>query len=261
MEINFNCKSCSKESYDMIPITRVLQKLDELFLKNDLSAVAKTLEYWEKEARELKDERGLLELLNEEIGYFRRMGESEKALCAVTEAFALIKGLEAKENLSSATVYLNGATTMRAFGKATEAMQYYEKAENIYKKHLQPNDYRLAAYYNNVSSAYKDLGETEKAESACFSALDILRKCGGYLGEMAVTHINLAHLYYDADPCDERAYEHMDKAWELLSSKENKHDGNFAFILSKCFPSFGFFGYFEYEKILKELSEKIYEGN
>ncbi len=261
MEINFNCSACSKESYNVIPTMRVLEKLDELFAKNDLKAVDKLLEYWEREARNLNDERGLLEILNEEIGYFRRTSESERALNAVKEAFAIIEKLEAEELLSSATIYLNGATAMKAFGKTREAMQYYEKAKRIYQKILQPNDYRLAAYYNNISSAYKDLGDTENAEKACFSALDILKKCGGYLGERAVTHVNLAHIYYDTDPCDERIYENMDKALELLSSKEIAHDGNFAFICSKCYPSFGFFGYFEYEKTLKELSEKIYEGN
>ncbi len=260
MEINFNCSACSKESYEVIPTMRVLEKLDNLFAKNDLDAVGRLLEYWEREARNLRDERGLLEILNEEIGYFRRTSEGERALNAIKEAFALIERLEADELLSSATVYLNGATTMKAFGKAQEAMQYYDKAKRIYEKSLQPNDYRFAAYYNNISGAYKDLGDTENAEIACFSALDILKKCGGYLGERAVTHVNLAHIYYDADPCDERIYENMDKAWELLMSEQGR-DGNFAFICSKCYPSFGFFGYFEYEKTLKQLSEKIYEGN
>ena len=261
MENKIGCSSCSKESYDVIPTVRILGKLDELFSRNDLDAVGRLLDYWVKEAKNLGDERGLLEMLNEEIGYFRRTGESEKGIKAVRDAFTLIEKLDAEEHLSSATVYLNGATTMKAFGKAREAMEYYEKARKIYEKNLEPGDYRLAAYHNNISSAYRELGEYENAEKACFSALGILEKCDGYLGERAVTHVNLAHIYYDNDPCDERVYEHMDKAWEFLSSNEIPHDGNYAFIASKCYPSFGFFGYFECEKSLRELSEKIYEGN
>ncbi len=261
MDINFNCSTCSKESYAVIPTMRILGKLDGLFSKNDLAAVGRLLDYWKNEAKNLGDDRGLLEILNEEIGYFRRTAESDKALRAVEEAFSLIEKLEAEELLSSATVYLNGATTMKAFGKVSEAMEYYEKAREIYESSLEPDDYRLAAYHNNISSAYRELGEIENAAKACICALEILKVQNDHLGEMAVTHVNLAHIYYDADPCDERIYEHMDRAWELLSSKEIAHDGNFAFIASKCYPSFGFFGYFEYEKILKELSEKIYEGN
>ncbi len=259
--VKFGCASCSKESYDSIPIIRIIDKLDELFSKNDLSAVGRLLDYWDQEARILSDEQGLLEILNEKIGYFRRTCEAEKALAVVEEAFNLIEMLCAEEHVSSATVYLNGATTMKAFGKTAEAMKYYEKARKIYEKELKYNDYRFAAYYNNISSAYKELGDFKNAEDACFSALDVLSACGGYLGEMAVTHVNLAHIYYDVDSFDDRIYEHMENAWELLSGDGCEKDGNYAFICSKCYPSFGFFGYFEYEKKLKELVEKIYEGN
>ena len=53
----------------------------------------------------------------------------------------------------------------------------------------------------------------------------------------------------------------MDEAWEMLMSADNVQDGDFAFICSKCYPSFGFFGYFEREAELRALTEKIYEGN
>ncbi len=261
MDIKFGCSSCTKESNLTIPTARILVKMDELFSKNDLGAVGRLLAYWENEAKNLGDDRGLLEILNEKIGYFRRTSDSEKGLAAASDAFALIEKFDASEQLSSATVYLNGATTMKAFGKASDAMDYYEKARKIYEKSLEPNDYRLAAYHNNISSAYRDLGDLENAKRACLTALEILKGQDEYLGEVAVTHVNLAHIYYDADPCDERIYEHMEKAWKLLSSNEIKHDGNYAFIASKCYPSFGFFGYFEYKKRLKEHSERIYEGN
>ena len=261
MDRKFECSSCSKESYSTIPIARILQKLDEHFATNDLAGAGKLLEYWEREARILHDERGLIEILNEQIGYFRRTGDKEKGLAAVNESFELIVKSGAEENASFGTVYLNGATTMKAFGMSEEAMEYYARAKEIYDRTLQDDDYMLAAFYNNISSAYKDLGQIENAESACLKAIEILKKNDGKLGEMAVTCINLAHLYYDSDPCDERVYERMEKAWEYLRSSENVHDGNFAFICSKCYPSFGFFGYFEYEKILREMTKKIYAGN
>lgn len=47
------------------------------------------MDYWEHDARALGDERGLLEVLNEETGYFRRTGEKEKAEKAISEALAL----------------------------------------------------------------------------------------------------------------------------------------------------------------------------
>lgn len=258
---NLNCPTCSKESYATVPVLRVLEKLDEFFSVNDLAAAGRLLEYWEREAIILNDKRGLLEILNEEIGYFRRTSDKEKGISAVDRAIELVYELGVENNTSTGTVFLNAATTLRSFKETARAMEFYETAKRIYDVCLDEKDFRLAAYYNNVSSAYLDLGQPEKAEECCFKALDILKGNKKYLGERAVTHVSLAHLYYDLDNLDGRPYDHMDMAWELLSSEDIERDGNFAFVCSKCYPSFGFFGYFEYEKKLKAWMESIYEGN
>ena len=256
-----NCQDCSNEPNDCIPIARIIARLDALFATNDLDAVGRILEYWEREARNLCDYRGLVEILNEEIGYYRRISDKDRALKSVNEAFALMEAHGLDELESSGTVYLNGATTMKAFGLARESMVYYAKAKSIYERFLSADDYKMAAFYNNISSAYVDIGDAAMAEECCYKAIEVLERVGGCNGEIAVTLVNLAHIYYDADPCDERVYSNMDKAWELLSDKSNVHDGAFAFLCSKCYASFGYFGYFEYEKQLKELTEKIYAGN
>lgn len=261
MNESVECSSCSNESYKVIPLTRIFDKLDDLFSRNDLLAVGKLLDYWESEALKIGDLRGLLEILNEKIGYYRRTLEKDKAMAAIGDAFDLIENKKIGDSVSIATIYLNGATTLKAFGAADKAMPYYEKAKAIYELHLDPNDYRMAAFYNNVSAAYKDLGDYAQAEAACYKAISVLESKGGYLGEIAVTQINIAHIYYEQDPFDERIYEVMDSAWELLKSPKNTPDGNFAFICSKCYPSFEFFGYFERGAELKALSERLYEGN
>ena len=261
MNENINCSSCSKETYKAVPLGRFFDKLNELFSRNDLPAVGKMLDYWEGEARALNDLRGLLEILNEKIGYYRRTNEKDKAMSAIWEAFELMEKKGVGDPISMGTVYLNGATTLKAFSLANEAMPYYEKARVLYEEHLECDDYRLAAFYNNISSAYKELGEVDNAEAACFKAIEILKGKEDCRGEIAVSLINVAHIYYDSDPLDERIYDIMETAWELLSSDKNVHDGDFAFLCAKCYPAFGFFGYFEREAELKALSEKIYAGN
>jgi tetratricopeptide (TPR) repeat protein len=256
-----NCESCSKESYKTVPLTRLMQKLDELFSKNDLEAVGRLLDYWESEARILLDDRGLLEVLNEKVGYYRRTGDRDRALDSVKEALALIEIKKIGDPVSHGTIYLNCATTMKAFGLAKDAMPYYENARNLLESNLNADDYRIAAFYNNISSAYKELGMIDEAEEACYNAIEILKTKDDCYGEIAVTLINIAHLYHENDPFDERIYEIMDKAWELLNSDKNTRDGDFAFICSKCYPSFGYFGYFEREATLKKLAEEIYAGN
>ncbi|MBE6684462.1 MAG: tetratricopeptide repeat protein [Ruminococcaceae bacterium] len=261
MNENTSCSSCSKENYKTIPLTRIFDKLNEFFSKNDLSAVGRLLDYWEGEALALGDMRGLLEILNEKVGYYRRTAEKEKALSAVNSAFELIEQKEIGDPVSVGTVYLNCATTMKAFGQAERAMPYYEKAKEIYESRLEPNDYKMAALYNNMSSAYKDLGDYIRAEEACYKAIEILKQNEDCRGEIAVTLINIAHIYHDQDPFDERIYELMDKAWDLLKSDKNTLDGDFAFLCSKCYPSFEFFGCFEKGAELKALTKRIYEGN
>lgn len=261
MNENINCSSCSKESYKSIPLTRVFDKLNSLFSKNDLDGVGRTLDFWENEARSLNDLRGLLEILNEKIGYYRRTAEKDKALSSVKEAFDLIEKKGIGDPISSGTVYLNGATTMKSFGLAEDAMPYYEKARTIYENNLDEDDYRIATLYNNISSAYKDLGDYLKAEAACYKAIELLKTKDDCRGEIAVSLINVAHIYYDQNPEDERIDEIMDSAWDLIMSEKNVHDGDFAFLCSKCYPSFGFFGYFHREAELRALTEKIYAGN
>ena len=261
MNDEMQCSSCSKEDYSRIPIPRIIDKVNRLFANNELEAVGAVLEFWEKEARTVSDKYSLLTLLNEEIGYYRRTGEKENGMNAIADAFSIINELGMESDPSSATIYLNAATTMKAFGDATGAMPYYQKAKDIYDVSIDPNDYKMAALYNNMSSSYKDLGDLENCEKCCYKAIEILKNNEGCFGEIAVTLVNLAHLYYDQDPLDDRIYEKMDEAWECLMSDENELDGNFAFLCSKCYPSFGFFGYFEREADLIRLIESIYEGH
>lgn len=260
MNINFNCSSCSKEPQGSVPIERIIEKLNEHFDRNDLVAVGRLLEYWSAEARALGDTRGLLEILNEQIGYYRRISDKDKGLAAVEEAFALVETLGFNGTVSGGTLYVNGATTMKAFGLATESIQYYEKAKEIYDRLLSENDYKMAAYYNNVSSAYLELGDIESAERSCYAAISILERLGGFRGEIAVTLVNLAHMYYKKDPCDERIYSSIEEAWEHLTAPENVPNGDLAFLISKCYPSFEFFGYFDMAVKLKNYMEKIYAG-
>ena len=121
------CSSCSKEQQDRIPIVRVISKLDDLFSRNDLSGAARLLEYWSGEADMLGDRRGKLEILSEQIGLYRRTNERDRALDAVELALKIIESEALQNSVSTGTIYVNIATTLKAFGKAKEGMPYYMK--------------------------------------------------------------------------------------------------------------------------------------
>lgn len=254
-----NCNSSVKEMDNVVPVARVIARLDSLFAKNNLEEAGKLLRYWEEEARRLGDERGLLSIVNEEIGYYRRTGGRELGLLACDEALRLVRSTDQRATVSGATVMLNSATTYKAFGSPKRAIPLYERAEQIYLEKLSPNDFRLAGLYNNYATALVDLRQFERAEKLYDRAIEILIQNGENPGEIAVTHVNKAHLYHQSSGDEERIEQELDEAWIILEDIK-KRDGNYAFIASKCAPSYEFFGHFLRAKSLKERAQKIYGG-
>ncbi len=254
------CEGCSKEKYDRVPTMRVISKLDECFSRNDLDGARRLLCYWENEARIIGDRRGLLEILNEQIGLYRRIGDSENGISAADEAVTIIDTEGIDGTVSAATILINAATTLKAFGHVSDALPHYEKALTVYLENG-VNDLRLAALYNNMASAKAEVRDCVSAEGCYLKAVEILKGINVALPEIAVSYINLAHLYYEQFAEDERIPTLIDGAYEILENGNTPRDANYAFVCSKCAPSFGFFGYFLREKELKERARKIYEGS
>lgn len=248
-----------------IPVARVIEKLDEYLNKADYDNASRLLEYWQSEAKELKDVSGELTVLSEMMGLYRRTNDSTKGLDAVDRGFYLISNNNLEELVSTATIYLNGATTLKCFGKVEESIQFYKKAEEIYVKNLNPDDYKMGGLYNNMALAYVDLKNFEEAEKLYKKALEIMENIGkDKLLEAALTLVNMAHMYFDfldIDTCVEKAQSCMEKAYDYLNYKEIKHDGYYAFCVSKCIPSFKYFKYDAKTEELERRVKEIYDRN
>lgn len=89
--------SCSKEPIGTIPIMRVIDKIDEMFEKDDLQGAKRVLEYWEQEAKALGDTKGLLEILSEQIGLYRKLGEKKRDLKQWTKPLRFWRAKEARK--------------------------------------------------------------------------------------------------------------------------------------------------------------------
>ena len=107
-ENDFTCSSCSAEPVDRINVRRAIEKLDELYAKNDLDEAGEVLSFWANEARALGDRCGLLSILNETLGYSRRINDKERALKTIDEITSI--GRSGGE-VSFATILINLATT------------------------------------------------------------------------------------------------------------------------------------------------------
>ncbi len=240
-----------------IPVDRVISKVDSLFDKNDYLEAGRLLVYWENEAKALRDKRGELAIQSELVGFYRKQNNVEKGITAVNRALELVEELNQGDMASGATIFINCATAYKAFGKPQEAMPLYEKAEEIYKKNLQPNDSRFGGLYNNMALALADLGKFQEAEASYFSALSVMEKVPKGEAECAITYINLAHMYEDFGVA-EKISGCMEKAYLLLKSDNLIHDGYYAFVIEKCAPSFAYFGNKNMCDEFKKEAQEIY---
>lgn len=265
-----SCKLCGgKEFYspdknapaEMIPIKRILAKLDENFNRIDMTEAGRLLEYWQNEARALNDKLGELSVTDELIGYYRKVGNKEKGLKSVTDALNLLKELGQETVVSGATIILNAATTLKAFGKAAEAIPLYETAEKVYRDNLAETDPLFAGLYNNKALALTDLGRFKEAENLYILAANIVKNTEGGKPDAAVSYVNLAHCYEKEGRKKEEITNALFTAYELLNDEHNEKNGYYAFVLSKCAPSFGYFGYDKIERDMKKESEEIYARN
>lgn len=264
------CDSCGDgerphvHERETVPFEKVLERLDEAFAVNDLSAADRILTYWEGEARRMGDAVGLLQLRSEQIGLYRRLRDEERAVTAVYEALGLIDCEGFEENAGIATVIINAATTLCEFGRAAEAYPLYDKAEKIYAGALPSDDYRMAALFNNRAACQESLGNGEAAEANYRRAIAVLRANGEHDAELAVSYVNLAQLHevmYEQDEeRDALIADELEGAWEILTGRELERDGNYAFVLSKCAPSFTHFGQTERGERLAAEAKRIYEG-
>ena len=151
-----------------IPVDRVLRKLDEYIDKNDVEGADRHLAYWLEEAKEGRDEGGMLTLLNERMGLMRNAGRHGEAVKYAEEALALVEKMGIPDEVVAGTTYLNAGTVYNAAGDAAKALPLYERAEKIYGANLGEGDSRIGGLYNNMAVTCMHLGIFERAEE-CYN--------------------------------------------------------------------------------------------
>lgn len=247
----------------MIPMDRVIGKLDRYYETNDQAGAERHLRYWLAEAHAEGDTRGMITLCNEMMGLYRKNGNPEKAFACVDEALALTKREGIEETVSAGTVYVNCATVYTAFGRTKDALPLFERAAAIYEKELGAADTRLGSLYNNMAASLADAGEYARAEEAYGKALVVMGRVAGAEPELAVTKLNLANLLEAAHGMEaacERIEECVQQAHDLLETEGLPRNGHYAFVCEKCAPVFEFYGWFLYAQQLRRRVTEIYAG-
>ena len=238
-----------------LPIGRIIDKLDSYFASDDLNGAEDLLTYWENEAVKEGDWSGLLTICNEQIGFYRRNKNVDKGMKAINTALGLMEDLQP----SYASIFVNIATTLKSYGNAEESLTYYSRAKDVFENYDMKKTYEYSAFLNNYGTALSDLGRREEAIESFEDAVSILKDLGTNHTEIAISYVNMAHLYEKDDPS--RVDELLDMAWEEINSEPYPRGGNYAFAISKCAPSFEHFGRKFEADALMEVADEIYRRN
>lgn len=254
------CFCGGEKNEQEIPVRKVISALDELLNKNDLTAAREHLNFWCAQAAEAGDLGGELAVVNELIGFYRKQGERENAFGGIRRAEELIEALDIGREVSAGTVLLNIGTAYCAFSLPEKALEYYERARAIYDEKLSADDALYGGLCNNAATALCDLGRYDEAKQNYLRALDIMKKIPSGRADVAITYVNLAHLEDKREPGCAAAEENLAAAREILDAPDIPRDGYYAFVCTKCAPSFGYFGFFSYRRQLENRAKEIYEG-
>ncbi len=254
------CRSCSKEAGDTINVARFRDHMSECFRKSDIKSAGQSIEWWEAEARRMGDDRGLLTVRSEELGFYRKTGEQEKAMKAVGESLELLSGLGLEDRVSGATVLVNAATTLKAFGRAEEGLPLFDRAERVYLRNGMSGAYEYAALLNNKATALCDLRRYDEAETCYARAAEILKAEGKHDADVALSLLGLCHLWYDRDDAAaaDRIEKTLDEVWEWAVSPRNERNADYAYALTRCLPSLRYFKRGAEADVLQEMSGEIY---
>lgn len=242
---------------------RILRRLDSLLQNNDYSGAEKHLLYWLQEAEASNDRPVTLLICNELMGLYRKLGREADALCFSKKALKEIEEMNIPDNIGAATTYINCATVFKAFSLADKAMPLFEKAKRIYEEKLGGDDPRLGGLYNNMALALVDLMKFDEADLYYNKALSVMKAAAQGESEAAITYLNMAsaaEARLGGEKAEAVITDYLSRAMELLDKNEHRRDGGYAFVCEKCASVFGYYGYFLYEKELKERSRRIYEG-
>ena len=246
-----------------IPQQRVREKVDACMARRDYPGVERCLRFWLEEARQGNDLRGMLMVLNELVGHYRKTGERDKALDSADHALELLDRLDLGGSISEGTTCVNIATALNAFGENERALGLFERARKAYEASLAIDPGLLGGLYNNMALTRVALRQYDEARSLYQKAMDCMSKAENGELEQAITWLNLADLTAAEQGLEAGETEIcacLDRASHLLESTGAPRDGYYAFVCEKCAPTFDYYGYFMDAAALRQEAKRIYEG-
>lgn len=262
-----NCVLCgepygAEPEIKPVPQQRIVEKVNEYMGRRDYAAVERHLKYWLEEAKLGRDLQGQLTIRNEMVGHYRKVGDREKALENVDESLKLVEALGLEGHVSAATTYVNAGTACNAFEENEQAIELFEKARVIYENNERTDPSLLGGLYNNMALTCVSLRRFAEAQELYDRAMRTMAKVPNGALEQAITCLNRADaLEAELGPeeAEDRVFDLLDQAYDLLNSEDVVRDGYYAFVCEKCAPAFSYYGYFLEAAELEHRAKELYE--
>lgn len=240
-------------------IEEIFTKLDQMFADNAIDQVEPFLLSCMEEAKEANDFGVYISVGNELIGFYRSISKYEEAFAIAEDVLLLMEELQLEETEHFATTLLNTATAYRAAGRLKEALTDYTRALKIYEDKLEPNDYRFAGLYNNISLMLEQMNENEKAAAFLERAISIVEKREDARMELATSKTNLALIYFKLQD-NTKAEELLQEAVSIFQENGENTDAHYSAALAGLGEAFYHTGRLEkalhyYEQSLAELEK------
>lgn len=247
-----------------LTIEEIFQTLDALFAENKIEQVEPFLLNCLTQAKETDNYGVYISVANEMIGYYRSTSQHKKAFDAAEDVLMLMEELQLDGTEHFATTLLNTATAYRAGGLLKEAYTYYRRALQIYETILQPEDFRFAGLYNNMSILLEEMGENEQALALLQQALAIIQKLPNGEMEQATTLTNMGLLYFKLQKAEE-AGRCLNEAMQLFEAKGEQTDAHYSAALAGIAEAHYRMGDYSsaltcYEKALAEIKKHFGEN-
>jgi tetratricopeptide (TPR) repeat protein len=237
-------------------VNHFFETLDGYFARQEIDKVDSFLVSSLQQAKEEEDYGAYISICNEMIGFYRSVSSYEKAYAAAEDVLLLMEELQLDHTEHFATTLLNTATAYRAAGDYAQALRYYRQALQIYDGLLQPDDYRYAGLYNNMSILLEKMEENEEAIRYSEKALSIIEKLEGGEMETATNLSNLALLYFKVNE-NEKAKELLERALTLFEQCSENTDAHYSGALAGVGEAY--FRMKEYEKSLESYEKALAE--
>ena len=208
-------------------VEKFYETLDSYFTQQQIDQVDPFLAASLEQAKEERDYGAYISICNEMIGFYRSISAFEKAYIAAEDVLLLMEELNMENTEHFATTLLNAATAYRAAGDYTTALRYYRQALQIYDGILNPQDYRYAGLYNNMSILLEKMDDNEEAIAYAKKALSVIETLPDSEPQTATTMTNLALICFKVNRFDE-ARELLEKALSLFEQNGGQTDEHYS---------------------------------